>query len=321
MPFAASAASYTPPLTALGRSQVSAKLNEVRASGNQNCINQMTAYEKQFNSATVGLVQHPGPIPQCAGPMPQDQSGASQTITITTAPPKRVNDRLDFAITTNQAASRVVLAWDSGTATMTSSNGRNWNVSLKASQFSPTNGWEEITVRAYPPNSMVAVTKAMNVSIPSTAAAQNATTDRWEKSVGKPMISMNSAAFASQNNPFPKGQCTWYAHARFLAAHNIRLRYDGESRPGDAKKWMRNAHAEDKNGNSLISKRSSIADNCVAVRTSGGGGYGHVVFVEHVNAKYVYYTEANGKPGKDGILQRAELPAFIADKSGYICRK
>lgn len=313
------AAGATPPLTSAGLSQINVELSKVQASKNQNCIDQLTAYRDRFKKAMVGIGSHPGPMPQC-------QSGTLQTVTITTAPPTKVNDRMDFTVTTSLAVSRVVLAWDNGTATMTSTNGKNWSVSLKTSQLSPTNGFEEITVRAYPTNSMVAVTRTMNVGIESTTIAQNTTDDSWEKLRGKRMTNINSSAFTKQNNPFSQGQCTWYAHGRFLSVHNIRLHYDGGTSPGDAKKWLTNAHAEDKNGNSLIITKKSISDNCVAVSTSGGGGYGHVIFVEHINSKYVYYTEANVPrddklSADDGVLKRADIGIFIKDKAGYICKK
>ncbi len=186
-------ADYTPPLTTLGMSQVRAALSQAQASNDQACVDQLTAYLTRFKNAQVGMGPPPGPMPQCQAnqeqirqeqirqeqirqeQIRQEQANARQAVTITTAAPSRTSGKLHFMVTTSSSVSRVVLAWDNGTATMISSNGKNWSASVPSSKFSPNNdGYEAITVRAYPMNSMTAVTKIMNVSIPDTPATQNA---------------------------------------------------------------------------------------------------------------------------------------------------
>lgn len=119
--------------------------------------------------------------------------------------------------------------------------------------------------------------------------------------VGKRITNVNGYWYSGSVNPFSRGQCTWYAFGRFGEVKNYRITFS-QNYGRHAKYWY-----------SLVNncaKGTTIQPKCIAVRQSGGGGYGHVVFVEDVDSKYVYYSDANaGKPA--GTVRKMSKSSFL----------
>ena len=53
-----------------------------------------------------------------------------------------------------------------------------------------------------------------------------------------------------------------------------------------------------------------LQSRCIAVRMSGGGGNGHVAFVEYVDNNYVYYTDDNWNAKTNLKVQRKTISEF-----------
>lgn len=101
---------------------------------------------------------------------------------------------------------------------------------------------------------------------------------------------------------FSKGQCTWYAWGRFREVHHKKIRFKAKTGL-DAKLWptlIVNCKVD-----------NNLTEQCIAVSLEGR--YGHLVFVEHIQNGFVYYTEANGDAngiynyGVDCVLRREEI--------------
>ena len=100
---------------------------------------------------------------------------------------------------------------------------------------------------------------------------------------------------------------------------------------GPAKSYINEKNSSVK----YISGQDNIREKSIAVKTSGGGGNGHVMFIEYVerdkkgNPTYVYLTQANYDAnnkydaGIDGRLEKWSWEAFkeSRDPVGYIVKK
>ena len=137
-------------------------------------IQYATCQRDNIKKAMVGLPQAQCPVPAVISTgsttiSPQLTFNANANRTSGTT-----NDTFAFSVATNIAASRVVLVAGSNTYQMTSADNRNFGLSLKGNALGTGN--MTISIRAYPPNSMVAVTKNFNVTIiPASTTAQQLT--------------------------------------------------------------------------------------------------------------------------------------------------
>ena len=120
-------------------------------------------------------------------------------------------------------------------------------------------------------------------------------------SVGKVVANLNSACYKAPKNGFSKGQCTWYAKGRYCEVRGKVLDFPSGSH---AKYWGTKV----KQRNS-VSVDGNVSSKSIGIRQSGGGGYGHVIFIEQVNGNTVYYTDANNgaTAGKVRIMNKSEL--------------
>lgn len=139
---------------------------------------------------------------------------------------------------------------------------------------------------------------------------------------GTILADINGEFYTSNRNISYKwgyhGQCTWYAYGRFMEVTGIAL-----NSAKDAKTWLVN------NANDSRVKITYGWENiqwpAIAVSESGGGGHGHVMFIEGVEYNTdgtpvnVYLTEANTNVKPDGILQKLPYNEFKNKRiSGYI---
>lgn len=120
-----------------------------------------------------------------------------------------------------------------------------------------------------------------------------------------------------------KGQCTWYAYGRFQELTGVSL-----PTARHAKYWLEENRNFDQV--TVTDGAENIVYPSIAVATSGGGGNGHVMIIEHVevdesgNPINVFFTEANNSAVKpDGKAQVLPYDEFIAKKKpvGYISQK
>lgn len=99
---------------------------------------------------------------------------------------------------------------------------------------------------------------------------------------------------------FPRGQCTWHAHGRAKEAAKKVITYS-QSYGLNAKTWWTYV--------TNCPKSARPLPNAIAV-WDDGGLYGHVAFVEQVDANYIYFTEANWDTpnglldASDGVVKR-----------------
>ncbi|MCZ4064381.1 dockerin type I domain-containing protein [Oxalobacter aliiformigenes] len=120
-------------------------------------------------------------------------------------------------------------------------------------------------------------------------------------SVGKVVANLNNACYKTPKNGFPEGQCTWYAKGRYCEVTGKVLDFPLGSH---AKYWGTKV----KQGNS-VSVDGNVSSKSIGIRQSGGGGYGHVIFIEQVNGNTVYYTDANNgvAAGKVRTMNKSKL--------------
>lgn len=133
-------------------------------------------------------------------------------------------------------------------------------------------------------------------------------------------------------NTYTVGQCTWYAWGRALQTTGVKLDVRGTPH-GFAGEWL----------STYISRGYMKYENkdfrmiqplSVAVFTKGGGGCGHVLFIEDIDynsdgsPKNVHFSESNWDgnakydKGTDGVVKAISFADFLSrsDKSlaGYI---
>ena len=150
--------------------------------------------------------------------------------------------------------------------------------------------------------------------------SDNDSTSYWDSKVNTQLANLSNLCYRSQStyNPFKKSytykgvyhptNCTWYAFGRMQEVCGIKLKARG-----NAKTW---GDAEKSDNNVIVNK--TISSKCVGVRLTGGGGAGHVVFIEYVdNSGYVYFTEANVN-NKTDLKVRKEAKSFFNNYTWFI---
>ena len=149
----------------------------------------------------------------------------------------------------------------------------------------------------------------------------NDSTSYWDGKVNTQLANLSNLCYRSKStyNPFKKSytddkgvyhptNCTWYAFGRMQEVCGIKLKASG-----NAKTW---GDAEKSDNNVIVNK--TISSKCVGVRMTGGGGAGHVVFIEYVdNSGYVYFTEANFN-NKTDLKVRKEAKSFFDNYTWFI---
>lgn len=138
----------------------------------------------------------------------------------------------------------------------------------------------------------------------------NVVVSNWNSKVGVQLANVNSANYSSYN-PFKKPQCTWYAWGRMKEVTGLGLTFNRSS-GRHAKNWyymVNNCKVD-----------SNLQSQCVAVKTTGGQGYGHVVFVEYVGDGYVYYTESNVSKSTDLKVRKDTVNNFKSKYKYFIHR-
>ena len=151
--------------------------------------------------------------------------------------------------------------------------------------------------------------------------SDNDSTNYWDGKVNTQLANLSNLCYRSKStyNPFKKSytddkgvyhptNCTWYAFGRMQEVCGIKLKASG-----NAKTW---GDAEKSDNNVIVNK--TISSKCVGVRMTGGGGAGHVVFIEYVdNSGYVYFTEANFN-NKTDLKVRKEAKSFFDNYTWFI---
>jgi murein DD-endopeptidase MepM/ murein hydrolase activator NlpD len=220
----------------------------------QNCINQAAQYRDRVKNALTGFIRDPGPMPSC--PAGQNIITQQPQVTITTGL-ERSNDRLDFTITTNLAVARVVLVWDNGTATMTSTDGKKWTLSLNGSQLAPAGGNKTITAKAYQSNSAVPLaTRAMNVTVQQ--------------------IQTNAKFVSPVTNPNKNNAVTYY-----ISGTNKTQRYSS---------YFNKEHLAWDYGSSCGTQIKSIYPGVVKAVVRDTAYYGNRIVIEHVYNGNKFYS-------------------------------
>lgn len=129
----------------------------------------------------------------------------------------------------------------------------------------------------------------------------------YSKCLGKRLADFaNEKIYGSANGIV--AQCVWYVRCRAIEKCG-----KNPGIYGNANIWYKSA-SEKKMPVGKAPKTNSIA--CF-----NNGKYGHVIFVEYADDKYVYYTEANANSDNcmsfdDGVLKRQTVKSFISRK-GY----
>lgn len=124
----------------------------------------------------------------------------------------------------------------------------------------------------------------------------------WDSKVGQQLANINSDNYKSKNPYYRYGysrQCTWYAWGRMREVTGKEISFGG-SYPR-ANLW---------NSKTTNCSMCELQSRCVAVRMSGGGGNGHVAFVEYVDNNHVYYTDDNWSSKTNLKVQRKTIGEF-----------
>lgn len=134
-------------------------------------------------------------------------------------------------------------------------------------------------------------------------------TSSVKQRVGSIVTNTNGYWFTKSINPFSRGECTWYAFGRFGEVKNYRITFSQDI-GRHAKYWY--------NLVNNCAKGTTIQPKCIAVRTTGGKGHGHVVFVEDVDSNYVYFSDANAAKATPGTLQYKTKSEFLSEYKYFI---
>ncbi len=145
--------------------------------------------------------------------------------------------------------------------------------------------------------------------------------------------SVNSSNYQTAYTLFSNsltGQCTWYAHGRFVEVYGEEIARNNPFQYGSTvSKWIENANSSECPDLESTTNANMIKAGCIAVYD------GHVLFVEYVeydsngDPETVYFTEANtqhnGKyyPSKDAKVQKLSFNKFINRQPfiGYVMVK
>ena len=124
----------------------------------------------------------------------------------------------------------------------------------------------------------------------------------WDSKVGQQLANIDSDSYTSANPFYPryKRQCTWYAWGRMREVTGKSITFKPGAR-SYAKAWTTNTSN---------CSPCNLQSQCIAVRDFGGGGYGHVVFVEHVSTNYVYYTDDNANASTNLKVRKKTISEF-----------
>ena len=135
--------------------------------------------------------------------------------------------------------------------------------------------------------------------------------EKWDYLLGTTIGEIENDKIYSR---FAKGQCTWYAWGRFKEVHSKKIIFRAKNGL-DAKVWPE-----------LIANcrvNANVSEQSIAV--SRMGRYGHLIFVEHIQGRSVYYTDANGDAngiydrGIDCVLKKADVDsAFWQQFTSFI---
>lgn len=129
----------------------------------------------------------------------------------------------------------------------------------------------------------------------------------------------NFSHSAYYNNGSSWGQCVWYVRGRAKE----KLGHSLWSITGNANQWY---SAAKNKGASTSNNVNDVRSNSVLCRGGGSTGYGHLVYIEHVDTssseKWVYYTESN-VGGTNGALKKLSFNDFktkvaTSNFQGYI---
>jgi surface antigen len=107
-----------------------------------------------------------------------------------------------------------------------------------------------------------------------------------------------------------KGNCTWYAHGR---ARQLGFSSNLNSMSSNAKTWANAA----KNSGILVDQVPSVG--AIAQTTKGGGGFGHVAFIEKVNSNgTLLISESSYAPGTSWDFEYRTRTVNKSDFENYI---
>ena len=124
----------------------------------------------------------------------------------------------------------------------------------------------------------------------------------WNSKVNQQLANIYSDNYTSKNPYYRYGysrQCTWYAWGRMRELTGKEINFGGNY--PRANLWKSNA---------TNCSTCELQSRCIAVRISGGGGNGHVAFVEYVDNNYVYYTDDNWNSNTNLKVQRKTISEF-----------
>lgn len=111
---------------------------------------------------------------------------------------------------------------------------------------------------------------------------------------------------AYYNNGSSWGQCVWYVKGRAKE----KLGHSVWSIAGNANQWY---SAAVRKGAPTSSNVNDVRSNSILCRNGGSTGYGHLVYIEHVDnsspEKWIYYTESN-VGGTNGALKKLSFNDF-----------
>lgn len=137
--------------------------------------------------------------------------------------------------------------------------------------------------------------------VQSRSSSASTSTSAGSSSAGQVTGISNSLVTASAGNRYAYGYCTWYVYEK---------RPDIGSFWGNAYSWASSARAAGYSvGNTPVA-------GSILQTSAGGGGYGHVAYVERVDSQYVYVSEMN-YAGWNVVSNRA-IPISQAGMYNYI---
>lgn len=158
-------------------------------------------------------------------------------------------------------------------------------------------GWYKIKYGSgygYVSSSYVTFTK------PTTTSSADINTSK----VGYVLADFTHSAY--YNNGSSWGQCVWYVKGRAKE----KLGHSVWSIAGNANQWY---SAAVRKGAPTSSNVNDVRSNSILCRNGGSTGYGHLVYIEHVDnsspEKWIYYTESN-VGGTNGALKKLSFNDF-----------
>ncbi len=191
----------------------------------------------------------------------------------------------------------------------------------EAMQAVETTGSAASSASSKPASGSAQAPTASKASSASKAFRQSASSQTAEQAAAPAVKDVPALAGDYEGDPFEDPQCVWYVWGRVKAVTGVALEFDTDS-GRSARYWL--SRVVPTEAVRIVRDPEAVRSNSVAVFSHGGGGDGHVVYVESVShysdgtPKSVVFSEDNWGRAKRPVQKTASWQEFRWRSSGSL---